>query len=292
MFRLVLLAFTLALPAQAQTLQQQFDQINAVAQKYADLRAARREGWRPFGGEVPLMGRHYQNKKLSPDLSVKDRIDFAKPANLVYATINGRQKLVALAYVVRRQPGEPMPVGFATSRDVWHVHDAAKILGALSESRPLIGAIGSRWFNRNIRQGDGRSEITMVHVWLIDNPKGRFASHNPRLAYLDLGLPDQRANDFDTARGLALLQKNGCGNALDAHLWLAGASFRKSRQIKSACRDIAAEIRAAAPSGIKTLEKTAKVGWRRLEDIQFMTLSDAERKRISALVEPGPGVCN
>lgn len=292
MFRYVLFAVFLALPAMAETYQQQLNQVNQVAQKYADLRVARREGWRAFGGEVPLMGRHYQHKNRSPDLSVTDRIDFSKPANLVYATIQGRQQLVALAYVVRRNPKESMPAGFATSRDIWHVHDAAKILNALAETKPLIGALGSRWFNRNIKQGDGRSEITMVHIWLIDNPKGRFASHNPRLAYLDLGLPDAGAGDFDTARGLALIRDDGCSDALDAHLWLAGASFRKKRSLKAACRQIAANIRAALPGGLQAVEARAKAGWQRLEDIQFMTLSEAERRRIGSLVDAGPGVCN
>lgn len=284
------LAISLAGEAVATTYQDQLDAAHAAARQYVDLNVARRAGWRPFGGEAPLMGRHY-NLRDEPDYVHGDTIDFSRPSNLVYATIGGRKQLVALAYIVRIAPGDPMPRGFATEEDIWHVHDGERFLAAIEETKPLAGAIAGRWFRDQIVQKDGRTQLAMVHLWLIPNPKGRFASHNPTLAYRDLGLPMDWAGDMDTARGLALAQNDGCDNALDAELWLSGASWRTTRSIKRACRSIAAQVRDRLGADRATLEATARAGWQRLEDIRFMSLSDAERRRMAAFVEDGPGIC-
>lgn len=284
-----LFCLCLAAPAQA-ALEAELAAAHAAAKRYADLNTAKREGWRPFGGEAPLMGRHY-NHRSGPDYVAGDRIDFARPSNLVYATIGGKKALVALAYIVRIAPGDPLPAGFTGSDDIWHIHDGERFLAAIRETKPLAGAIAGRWFTDQIAQKDGRTQLAMVHLWLIPNPKGRFASHNPTLAYRDLGLPIHWAGEMDVARGLALAQDDGCANALDAELWLSGASWRKSRSIKQACASLATQIRATLNGDRNTIEATARAGWRRLEDIRFISLSDAERRRMAAFVEDGPGIC-
>ncbi|MEL6207307.1 MAG: hypothetical protein AAFR47_18625 [Pseudomonadota bacterium] len=278
-----------SLAAPGQTMAAQIAAAEAAAAQFADLRAARRAGWRPFGGEAALMGRHF-NHPRGPDYVHGDRIDFAKPSNLVYAKIGGRDRLVALAYVVRIAPGEPLPEGFAGRQDIWHVHNGTRFLSAIRETKPLAGAVAGRWFTDQIVQKDGRTNLAMVHLWLIPNPKGRFASHNPTLAYLDLGLPPQRARDMDTARGLALIPRRGCDTALDAELWLSGASGSKARQIKSICRSIAADLRRGGQS-LSALEASAREGWQRLEMTRDLSLTPAERRRMGAFVEDGPGIC-
>ncbi|MEM6384570.1 MAG: hypothetical protein AAF739_18045 [Pseudomonadota bacterium] len=271
-------------------LQDELRAAHAAALKYQNIRTAKRAGWRPFGGEAPLMGRHYSHPQ-GPDYVSGDQIDFSRPSNLVYATIGGKTALVALAYIVRIAPGEALPTGFSGARDVWHIHDGVRFLAAVRETRPMMAGLAERWFNRNMVEKDGKTQLAMVHVWLIPNPKGRFASHNPRLAYLDLGLPAERADDMKIARGLALTRKNGCEEALDAELWLSGAPRRVVRGIKSACRSAAERVRGARSDGILAMEAEAARQYRRVEDAVQISLTPAQLKRMTAFVEDGPGIC-
>ncbi len=283
------LLFSLVSPAFA-GLQDELRAAHAAALEYQNIREAKRAGWRPFGGEAPLMGRHYSHPD-GPDYVSGDRIDFARPSNLVYATIGGKTALVALAYVVRIAPGEPMPAGFSGGGDIWHVHDGERFLAAVRETRPLIGGLADRWFNRNMVEKDGKTQLAMVHLWLIPNPKGRFASHNPRLAYLDLGLPPERADDMTIARGLALTRRTGCDEALDAELWLSGAPRRVVRGIKAQCRQAADRVRAARSGGLLALEAEAARQYRRVEDAVQISLTPAQQRRMTAFVEDGSGIC-
>lgn len=262
----------------------------ATAQNYTNIREAKREGWRPFGGEAPLMGRHYSHPD-GPDYKTGDKIDFARPSNLIYATIGGKTALVALAYVVRQRPGDPLPQGFSGTRDVWHVHNGDRFLAAVRETRPAIGSMIDRVFTQRIIHDDGHTQLAMVHLWLIPNPKGRFASHNPRLAYLDLGLPPERADDLTIARGLALIRREGCDEALDAELWLSGAPRRVVRGIKAECRRASERVRNARIGGLLALEAEAARQYRRVEDAVHITLTPAQQRRMTAFVEDGPGIC-
>lgn len=63
------------------------------------------------------MGQHFDHRN-GPDYVHGDAIDFGRPSNLVFATIKGARRLVALAYVVRIAPDEPLPLGFATRDDI------------------------------------------------------------------------------------------------------------------------------------------------------------------------------
>mgnify|MGYP001794810341 CR=1 FL=1 len=287
---LLVAALMLGAPATAQTLDTQIAQAEAAAARYTEFRTARRDGWRPFGGEAPLMGRHYQLRN-GPDYVTGDAIDFSRPSNLVYATINGRRTLVALAYIVRKRPDEPLPQGFATREDIWHIHDGERFLSAIQETKPLAGALAGRWFNDQIVQKDGRTQLSMVHYWLIPNPKGRFASHNPTLAYRDLNLPVSWATDMEAARGIALAQANGCDEALDAELWVSGASRATIRNIKSTCRGIARQVREQLGGSRDEVQAFARAAWRGLEDARYFALTPDERRRMTAFVEDGPGVC-
>ena len=278
-------------PVSAQTLREQVLAGYETARGYADLRTARRDGWRPFGGEAALMGRHY-SRRDGPDYVSGQTIDFSRPSNLIYSEINGQPQLVALAYVVRKRPDEPLPAGFAGGDDVWHVHDGPKFLAAVRESYPLIGGLAERWFSDAVITEDGKTDLAMVHLWLIPNPKGRFASHNPALAYRELGLPlDWADTDMEVAQGLAIAGRDGCENALDAELWIAGVSGATRRAMMRTCEALAAEVRANLGGGEAAVEARAKAAWRRLEDLRLMTLTPAELARIDAFVEDGPGVC-
>lgn len=276
--------------ANSETLSDQIAQARQAAQKYASFSVAKSEGWKPFGADVPLMGQHFQLRN-GPDYVTGDQLDFSKPSNLVYAEIQGRKKLVALAYVVRKQPEDPLPAGFAGGSDIWHIHDGRRFLAAISEARPVIGRLAGRWFQNKVTHNDGRIQLAMVHLWLIPNPKGQFASHNPRLPYLDLGLPDSWAGDLAPARGLALAQSDGCDRMLDAELNLSGASRQKKRGIKRVCRELSQQVRAALSEDRSTVSNAARQAWESLSlTVQFRLTPD-EFRRSKAFVEDGPGIC-
>ncbi|MFQ6553289.1 hypothetical protein AAD018_013210 [Aestuariibius insulae] len=289
---LLALALLTAGPIEAQTLSRQLAEARAAAAPYEEFRTARRTGWKPFGGDASLMGRHYFHPD-NPDYTKGEQIDFLRPSNLVYSRVGGEPRLVALAYNMRIGPDEAIPEGFAGSQDIWHVHDAVKFLAAMREARPLIGGIAENWFQGNVLQKDGRGRLAMVHVWLIPNPKGTFASHNPALPYYDLRLPPEWASDGDmvAARGLALAQKDGCKNALDAELFIAGVDGRRKRQLFGICREGAARVKAELGSGEERLEAVARDAWQRLEDTRYLLLTAQEQSRIAAFVEDGPGIC-
>lgn len=294
MLRILALAILICLGHVAESsaagLRAEVTEARTAALQWADLNVARKAGWRPFGGEAPLMGRHYTHRDQK-DYVHGEEIDFSRPSNLVYATIDGRQMLVAFAYIVQKAPEEPLPEGFSGTRDVWHVHDGARFLSAMRESRPFIANLAGRWFTNNLSDGD-RTQLAMVHLWLIPNPKGQFASHNPALAYRDLGLPlDWASPDMEPARGLALTRDGGCSEALDAELWIAGVDRRRTRGLLSNCRQIAAWISQGIDGSERQVEARATEGWQRLEDLRHMAMTDAERRRSKAFVEDGPGVC-
>ncbi|MEM9910346.1 MAG: hypothetical protein AAF922_06135 [Pseudomonadota bacterium] len=275
----------------AQALQAELRSAFEYASRYSDLNSARRAGWRPFGGEAPLMGRHFEHPD-NPDYVTGDALDWTKPSNLVYSSIDGRNQLVALAWVVRIAPGDPMPKGFSGSRDIWHVHDTTKIIAALSETRPLIGSIAKWWQGSELEQKDGRTQLAMVHLWLIPNPKGRFATHNPALTYRDHRLPmDWVDADMEAARGLAMAEANGCRDLLDAEMWLGGVSWRTKARLKRSCRDLARQVDAAMGGPESQVKGIARGAYRRMEDLQLLLLSDSELRRIGTLVEDGPGIC-
>ncbi|MEM9844594.1 MAG: hypothetical protein AAF965_07320 [Pseudomonadota bacterium] len=275
----------------AQTLGAEVQTAHENALRYTDLRTAKRAGWRPFGGEAPLMGRHYEHPD-NPDYTTGDKLDWTKPSNLVYSTINGREQLVALAWVVRISPGDPMPSGFSGRRDIWHVHDTNKIVNALQETRPVIGSLAKWWQRSELQHKDGRTQLAMVHLWLIPNPKGRFASHNPALTYRDHGLPlDWADTDMEAARGLAMAEPKGCDDLLDAEMWLGGVSWATQSRLKRSCRSLARQVEDALGGSEREVKGIARAAYRRMEDLQLILLSDAERRRIATLVEDGPGVC-
>lgn len=268
----------------------QIGEARQATQKYASFQFARKEGWKPFGADVPLMGQHFQLRN-GPDYVFGDQLDFSRPSNLVYAEIRGRKELVALAYVVRKRPDEPLPAGFAGEEDIWHVHDGRRFLAALSETRPFVGRLAGRWFQNKVTHNDGRIQLAMVHLWLVPNPKGQFASHNPRLPYLDLGLPDNRAGDTRAARGLALAQRDGCSRTLDAELNLSGASRRTKRNIKRACQSLSRQVVSALQAGRPNFGSVASQAWEDLALTVQTQLTPDEFRRSKAFVEDGPGIC-
>lgn len=279
----------LAFPGQPVTLEAQLAAVRAAVEKYRDFAVAEREGWKPFGGDEPLMGYHYSGP--APDYVSGDQLDFSQPNNLMYTDIDGRKVLTGVAFVVRIGDGEPVPEGFAGDSDRWHVHDFVRAIEAATEERPVLGWIANWWLDRNYRsKGDNRGRLAMVHVWVaLPNPNGVFADFNRTVPYLKLGLPESYWDgaSVEAARGLNLATEGGC-DAIDGTLWIATASDKQKRAIKEACQSAAGEVRAALRGADKAgVNMAGEAAWARFDAAWDAVLTPAQKARVAAMSEHG-----
>ncbi|WP_156788403.1 hypothetical protein [Roseobacter sp. CCS2] len=268
----------------------QVEELRVAVARYSDFAVARREGWRPFGDDEPLMGTHYYNES-APDYVAGDALDFSRPNNLMYTEIGGQQVLTGVAFVVRIGPGESVPDGFAGSMDRWHVHDFVAAIDAAAEERPILGGIANWWLDQNYRnKGDNRGRLAMVHAWVtLENPDGMFADFNRTLPYRKLDLPERywQGASIAAARGLNLATDGGC-DTQNGTLWIANVTRSQDRAIKQACRIGADEVRSAISEGGKSRINTAgEQAWARFDAVWQQTLTPTQRRRIAAMSEHG-----
>ncbi|MBM2575481.1 hypothetical protein JQC91_04120 [Jannaschia sp. Os4] len=290
LLRTLLAALLLAPPLHAAP--EQIAEGRATAAAYADLRDARRDGWRKFGGPAALMGQHYYNG-ANPDYVAGEPLDPARLSNLLYAEIGGRQTLVGVAYNYRIGDGDLLPEGFRGGADVWHVHDVAKFAAAVTTDRPLLRWAADRFLTPEFTAADGtrRDRLAMVHLWTIPNPDGPFASHNRALAYLQLGLPGDWADGAskEAALGLSLARPEGCAEMIDTDAWIANLPRATTRRLHSACRQVADHVRARL--GSKAQANAAGEGaWAAFDRVRDESLTPVQKLRIASIVEDGPGL--
>lgn len=134
-------------------------QIRAVEESavaYTSVDVARAAGFRPVLGLIPTMGVHYVHPQR-----VRRGLDLREPDHLLFAPVNGEEKLVGIAYAFRRAPEAPVPDAFYGDGDHWHDH-------------PRLAAPGQT--------------LTMLHVWFVPSPDGPFAGHNPWLPFYAVGI--------------------------------------------------------------------------------------------------------
>lgn len=279
----------LSFTGQPKTLDAQLAAVRAAVAKYRDVSVAEREGWKPFGGDEPLMGTHYSGP--APDYVAGYQLDFSQPNNLMYTQIDGQKVLTGVAYVVRIGEGQPVPEGFAGSSDDWHVHDFVRAIEAATEERPVLGWIANWWIDRNYRsKGDDRGRLAMTHVWVaLPNPDGVFASHNRTLPYKKLGLPGEmwRGASEEAARGLNLATDGGC-EAIDGTLWIATATKAQERAIKDACREGGDRVRAVLASGVSArINRAGEAAWADFDSVWQSVLTPAQKARVAAMSEHG-----
>ena len=284
--------------AQAQdATERQLNEVRRGIERYRDIEIAKREGWKPFGGDEPLMGQHWSPpEKLDLDYQGPDaELDFARPNNLMYTEIDGQMVLTGAAFVVRLGPGEPVPEGFDGTSDNWHVHDFKAAWDAATEERPLLGWIGNWWLDNNwmVDGPEGRARGAMLHVWAaLPNPDGPFADHNRVIPLLKLGIDPEYAQSLslDAARGLDLATRNGCENAYGGKLWIADADRRDKRAILSICEEQAAALRKALKGHESHPEHVygeAADAYRAVEAAVAERLTDRQRRRIAMMTEHG-----
>lgn len=236
------------------------ERVRQATARYRDIEVARREGYRLFGMEGPLMGEHW----YLPD-AVRRPLDMARPSTLQYATIGGRKVLVGVAYTHYRRPDEPLPEGFAGAGDVWHTHDVTRLARAATAERPLLRAIVDRRIRRGrVGAGEGRVLLTMVHAWVwSENPDGIFAHSHRGLPYLRAGLPASHASGASeaAAMGVSLLAAEGCADEVRRTDRLAGLSRGQSRDLRRACDRQAQAVEASRGASAATLNAAAERAW-------------------------------
>lgn len=153
------------------------DQIAEAKRVAADLdtpEKARAAGYRPRFGDVPLQGEHWTNSRLV----LTGTFDIEHPPILMFAPIDGTQKLLGVAYAYEVKQDDAIPDGFDGAA-MWHEHPALSLPG---------------------------KRLVMTHVWFVPSPNGVFAHDNPTLAFLERGLtyPPDGWLDAATLRRLAL----------------------------------------------------------------------------------------
>jgi hypothetical protein len=257
--------------------------------RYADFEVARKEGWKKFGGDGPLVGEHWYLpvKRGGVDYRHGEALDFSRPSSLMYTDIGGRKVLTGVTFNVRLADGEPVPDGFAGSGDTWHVHDFRAFFAAALDDRPV-----ARWLVERTmeKRWEGRERLAMIHVWAgaIPNPDGPFAHYNRLLPYLKLGLPAAMADgaSLESARGLNLATPGGCQSQIDGAIRMAGAGKSVGTRLHQACAEAAEHVRPALNSGDKArINAMAEHSWAMFDSAWNRELTAAQKARIASITE-------
>jgi hypothetical protein len=166
--------------------------IRDATRKFRNFQVATREGYLPFGPDMPNMGEHFVN----PSLAVKQEPDLLRPSVLTYLRVRDEMVLTGVAYTLPVQPGEyPPQLPFEDAR--WHYHS-----GNLIEE-----AHGLHDHSLHNEQSD-KVRLGMVHAWVwMDNPAGFFEADNWALNYNRLGI--EPVNEYDPAVSKTLFLLNG-----------------------------------------------------------------------------------
>lgn len=274
---------------QPATLEAQLAALRTGIARYADFEAARREGWKIFGGDGPLVGEHYYLpvQRGGVDYHAGQPLDFARPSSLMYTDIGGKRVLTGVTFNVRLADGEPVPEGFAGNGDVWHVHDFRIFFATALRDRPLARRLvertmASRW--------GGRDRLAMIHVWAgaVPNPDGVFAHYNRLVPYRKLGLADSMAGgaSLEAARGLNLATAGGCAVQIDGAARMAGAAAEAKARLHQACGSAAAHVREGLASREKArVNAMAEHGWAMFDSAWNRELSPEQKARIAAITE-------
>ena len=274
---------------QPATLEGQLDALRAGIARYADFDTARREGWKKFGGDGPLVGEHWYlpRRNGGPDYVYGQPLDFARPSNLMYTDIAGRKVLTGVTFNVRIGEDEPVPAGFAGTADIWHVHDFRTFFATALRDRPAAHWLVERTMDK--RWG-GRDRLAMIHVWAgsLSNPDGIFAHYNRLVPYLKLGLAPAMADgaSMAAARGLHLATTDGCASSIDGQMRMAGAGVGSRERLHRACAAAAAHVREGLAAGDKSsINAMAEHGWAMFQAAWGRELTAEQQARIAAITE-------
>lgn len=111
--------------------------------------------------------------------------------------------------------------------------------------------------------------------------------------YLKHGLPEIYADGAseDAARGFDLVAPEGCDNAANGKLWIAGEKRAQKSVIKSVCASVARKVEQAVSrrrDHLAMLNNGAERTWRGFDRIREAELPPTQRARIAAIFEHRP----
>jgi len=118
--------------------------------------AAIAAGFRPALGDIPGMGVHYVNAERG-----QNGIHVGEPDHLMFAPVDGEQRLVGAAYAFVDVPETDEPIPFESDLAHWHDH-------------PQFAPEGQT--------------LHMLHVWFIPSSNGPFAGLNFWLPFHGAGI--------------------------------------------------------------------------------------------------------
>lgn len=135
------------------------EQVAELRDAVADLstpEAAAAAGFRPALGDIPGMGVHYVNRQRTLNGVRPD-----EPDHLLFANVDGKQRLVGVAYAFIDTPETDAPIPFQSDLAHWHDH-------------PQFAPEGQT--------------LHMLHVWFVPSSNGPFAGLNYWLPFEERGL--------------------------------------------------------------------------------------------------------
>ena len=141
----------------------------ATARYATDLDAAKQTGYFIITRDIPDMGWHFLNPKIS-------KFDIRRPPILVYAKSGSRWQLVAFEWVFPKKPAKtPLPgATYGSFGAACHYKDGTFTFTASQDlcaaKSPQTGAAFVFW----------HPDLVTLHVWLwYPNPNGLYAGMNP-----------------------------------------------------------------------------------------------------------------
>jgi len=174
--------------------------------------AAMAAGFRPALGDIPGMGVHYVNPART-----RDPVQLDAPDHLLFADIDGEQRLVGTAYAFIDVPNTAVLIPFESELASWHDH-------------PQFAP-------------EGRT-LHMLHVWFIPSSNGPFAGLNFWLPYRSAGITPPSscwmADEADAER----IQR--VSFALAPREWGDDGASRVDPDVSDARREILDDLDAAA----------------------------------------------
>ncbi len=239
----------------------------AATQRFADVTAARAEGFRLVGVEFPRMGEHWVNlarvleNRFAPD----------RPSVLIYVNVAGSRRLAGLAYTAVLKPGETPPASVAPIA-AWHEHNGS----VAEESLPLHHATGVA------SQGDAL-RLAILHAWVWQaNPAGLFVTDNATLPFLRRGL---------SARPTSAATLNGMDLAADSARYFElqiGTAWQASEDERSIVQRIVEDHRSRAARIPDAAADAFAAAWRALwTDLERALPAHSDRLRtVRARLDP------
>jgi hypothetical protein len=159
----------------------------AGTERYRDQAAAVLDGYRRVGRDFPAMGEHW----IRIGLVFDGAIDPARPEVLSYVLVEGRPRLLGVAYVLPLLGGE-QPPDHPAGPEAWHDHSRTL------EDETMLP------MHHTTGQGVG-ARMAMLHAWIWSpNPAGVFGADNWAIPSIRLGLDPGTANAGAAAKALSL----------------------------------------------------------------------------------------